>query len=164
MWAIRRSADSGSPWEPVEITTTLWSGQSSTSLGLDQHPVGDLDVAERAADVDVLAHRAADQRDLAPERGGGVDDLLHAVDVGREARDDDPALGAREHLLAGAGRRRARTGEKPGRSALVESPHSSSTPVAPELGQPRDVGGQPVDRGLVELVVAGEQHRPELGA
>ena len=28
-----------------------------------------------------------------------------------------------------------------------------------ELGQPRDVGGASVDRGLVELVVAGHQAR-----
>src|SRR5829696_8545596 len=62
-WAMRRSADSGSPCDPVE------------------HPVGDLDVAEVAADVDVLAHRPADQRDLAAERVGGVDHLLDAVDV-----------------------------------------------------------------------------------
>ena len=38
--AIRRSADSGSPWEPVEITTTLSSGQSSTSLGWISIPSG----------------------------------------------------------------------------------------------------------------------------
>ena len=35
---------------------------------------------------------------------------------------------------------------------------------AAELGEPRDVGGPAVDRGLVELVVAGHQHRAELGA
>src|ERR671938_573479 len=42
----------------------------------DDDPVGHLDVPERAADVDVLAHRAPDERDLAPVRGGRVDDLL----------------------------------------------------------------------------------------
>ena len=68
-------------------------------LRLDQQSVGDLDVTERAPDADVLAHRAADQRDLAPELRRRVDDLLDAVDVGREARHDDPALGAGEHLL-----------------------------------------------------------------
>ena len=34
----------------------------------DEHPLGHLDVTERAADRDVLAHRAPDQRDLAIER------------------------------------------------------------------------------------------------
>ena len=35
--------------------------------------------------------------------------------------------------------------------------------VAADLGQPRDVRRAPVDRRLVELVVAGHQHRAELG-
>ena len=35
--------------------------------------------------------------------------------------------------------------------------------IAPELRQARDVGGATVDRGLVELVVAGQEDRPELG-
>src|SRR4029077_16998801 len=65
----------------------------------DEQALGDLDVAERAPDVDVLAHRAPDERDLAPVRGGGVDDLLDAVDVRREARDDDAPGAAEEELL-----------------------------------------------------------------
>ena len=52
----------------------------------------------------------------------------------------------------------------PGRSAFVESPHSSSTPVAAELGQARHVGRRAADRRLVELVVAGEEDRAELAA
>ena len=36
--------------------------------------------------------------------------------------------------------------------------------VAAELGEPRDVGRRAPDRRLVELVVAGEQHGPELAA
>ena len=36
--------------------------------------------------------------------------------------------------------------------------------VAPELGQARHVGRRAVDRRLVELVVAGDEHRAELGA
>ena len=66
---------------------------------LDHQPGRQVDVPELAADADVLAHRAADERHLAVERRGGVDDLLHAVDVGREARHDDSPLGAREDLL-----------------------------------------------------------------
>ena len=44
---------------------------------------------------------------------------------------------------------------KPGRSAFVESPSSRSTPRVAELGEPADVGLQPVDRRVVELPVAG---------
>ena len=50
-------------------------------------------------------------------------------------------------------------GEKPGRSALVESPQSSSRPSRAQLGQAADVGRLAVDRRLVELVVAGDEHR-----
>ena len=64
----------------------------------------------------------------------------------------------------GAGPTTDSDGEKPARSALVESPHSSRTPSRPELGQARDVGRLAVDRRLVELVVAGDQDRAELGA
>src|SRR5438270_297748 len=37
---MRRRAESGSPCEPVETTTTLWSGQSSTSWGWMRIPSG----------------------------------------------------------------------------------------------------------------------------
>ena len=36
-------------------------------------------------------------------------------------------------------------------------------PVAAQLGQARDVGRRPVHGGLVELVVAGHEHRARLG-
>ena len=49
----------------------------------------------------------------------------------------------------------------PGRSTFVESPHSSRTPLAAELGQARHVGGRAADRRLVELVVAGEEDGAE---
>ena len=161
---MRRSADSGSPWEPVEMTTTRWSGQSSTSWGWIEHPLGDLDVAQRAADVDVLAHRASHQRDLAPERGGGVDHLLHAVDVGGEAGDDDPALGAAEDLLQVRARRRARRGRTPAGRRWWSRRRAAGRPREPSSASRETSAGGAVDRGLVELVVAGEQHGAELGA
>jgi hypothetical protein len=40
LWAIRRSAESGSPWLPVEMTTTFSSGKSSTSFGWMNSPCG----------------------------------------------------------------------------------------------------------------------------
>ena len=39
-WAMRRRAESGSPWLPVEITTSLWSGKSSISLAPTSMPSG----------------------------------------------------------------------------------------------------------------------------
>ena len=83
---------------------------------LDEDALGHVDVAQRAADVHVLAHRAPDERDLAAVRRGGVDDLLDAVDVRREARDDDAPLAAAEDLLqARADDRLARARSRGGR-------------------------------------------------
>ena len=53
--------------------------------------------------------------------------------------------------------------EMPGRSAFVESPHEQQQPLAAQLGEPRHVGRRAADRRLVELVVAGEEDRAELG-
>jgi hypothetical protein len=121
-----------------------------------------LDVAELAPDVDVLAHRAADERDLAPERARSVDDLLDAVDVRGEAGDDDPSLAAGEDLLQvrpHAGLRR----REPGAVDVRRVPAQQQDSLAAQLGQARHVGGLAVDGRLVELVVAGHEHRAQLG-
>ena len=125
-----------------------------------EDPLGDLDVAEAAPDADVLAHRAPDERDLAIERVGGVDDLLHAVDVRGEARHHDPPLAAREDVLEVRPDHRLRRREAVAvdvRRVAAQQQHALAT----ELGQARDVRGRPVDGGLVELVVAGDQHGAE---
>ena len=131
-------------------------------LRADEHPLGDVDVAEHAADVRVLAHRAADQRDAPVERTSGVDHLLHAVDVRREAGDHDPALAASEHLLEtrADGRLRQRHARPVGVRGVTAQEQQA---LAPQLGQPRDVRRHAVHRRLVELVVARHQHRAELG-
>ena len=136
-------------------------GEVLDLLDADEHPLGHLDVAEPAADVDVLAHRAADQRDLAAERLGGVDDLLDAVDVRREAGDDDAALAAPERLLELGPD--ARLGRRPaGAVGVGRVAAEEQNALAAELGKPPDVGGLAVDRRLVELVVAREQDGAEL--
>ena len=129
----------------------------------DEHPLGDLDVPEAAPDADVLAHRAPDERDLAAERLGGVDDLLDAVDVRREARHDDPPS-QRANTSSRCGPTTDSDGEKPVAVDVRRVAAQQQHALAAELGQPRDVGRRAVDRGLVELVVAGDQHGAELGA
>ena len=142
------------------MITTRSSGKSSISRGPDEHAVGDLDVAERRADAHVLAHRAPDQRHLAIERRGRVDDLLDAVDVRREARDHDPSLAVREHLLQVRAHDRLRGREARAvdvRRVSAQQQHA----LAAELGQARDVRRRAVHGRLVELVVARDQHRAE---
>ena len=127
-----------------------------------QLAVGHLDVIERASDADVLAHRAPDERNLAIQFGGRVDDLLHAMDVRREARHHDAPLAAREDLLEMRPDDRLRGREARAidiRGVSAEQQH----PLAPEFCQARHVGRRPVDGRLVELVVAGDQYRPEVG-
>jgi hypothetical protein len=127
----------------------------------DHQAVRHLDVAQLTPDSDVLAHRAPDQRDLAVKRGGGVDDLLHAVDVRGEARDDDPSPGPREDLLE------LRSDDRlGGREAIAVGvrrvPAQEQHALGPELREPRDVGRLAIHGRLVELVVAGEHHGSEL--
>ena len=129
----------------------------------DEQPVGHLDVAQRAADADVLAHRASHQRDLAIERIGRVEDLLNAMDVGGEARHHDAPLTAREDLLQVGAHYRLRRREAVAihvRGVPAQQQHA----LAAELGQARDVSRRPVDGRLVELVVPGDQHRAQVGA
>ena len=153
--AIRRSADSGSPWLPVEITTSLWSGKSSISRTRHQHPLGDLDVAERAPDVHVLAHRAArPATTLRPSAAAASTTcctrwMFEAKQVTRSrARRSATSACSRcgPTLDSDVGHA--------GRSTLVESPQSSSSPSRPSSARRADVGRDAVDRRLVELVVA----------
>ena len=125
-------------------------------LGLHQHPLGHVDVAQPAADVHVLAHRAAHQRHLAAQRGGRVHHLLHAVDVRGEAGDHDPALAARERLLQPRAHQRLR--QRPARAVGVGGVAAEhQQPLSAQLGKPRHVGRDAVDGGLIELVVAGHE-------
>ena len=120
-------------------------------------------MAEVAPDPDVLTHRASHQRDLAVERVRGVDDLLDTVDVGGEARHHDPTLTAREDLLevrADDRLRRGEAGTVDVRRVAAQQEHA----LAAEFGQTRYICRRTVDGRLVELVVAGDQHRAELGA
>ena len=89
--AMRDSADSGSPCEPVEISSTRRDGQLLGELEVDEQAVGHVQQPELAGDLHVAHHRAADQRDLPLGCHGGVEHLLHAVHVRGEAGDDDPA-------------------------------------------------------------------------
>ena len=127
-----------------------------------EHALGHGDVAQRAPDVDVLAHRAPDERHLAVERRRRVDDLLDAVDVRGEAGDHDPPLAALEDALeVGADHRLAR-GEA-GAVGVRGVAAQQQQALAAELGQAGDVRRRAADRRLVELVVAGEEDRPEVG-
>src|SRR4051794_18772714 len=96
--AIRRRADSGSPWEPVEITTILWSGKSSTSRTPTSIPSG-TSMCPSWRPMFTFLRIERPTRDTFRPRAAAAYHLLHAVDVRGERRDHDPAVAAREHLL-----------------------------------------------------------------
>src|SRR5439155_12309484 len=81
-------------------------------VGPDHEVVArNLDVAEVAGDVEVLAHRAPDDRDLPPDLRGDVDRLLHPVHVRGERRDEDAALAPRNDLAERLSDEALRAGE-----------------------------------------------------
>ena len=88
--------------------TSFSSGKSSISRGPRACPRARRYGPASRPMFDVLAHRAAHQRDLAAEGGRGVHHLLNAVDVRGEAGDHDPALAAGEGLLEARARRSPR--------------------------------------------------------
>jgi hypothetical protein len=83
------------------------------------------------------------------------------VDVRREAGDDDAALAAGERLAQVGPDDGLR--QRPARAVRVgRVTAQQQDPVTPKLRQARHVGGNAVDRGLVELVVAGHQRGAQL--
>src|ERR1700680_4251007 len=66
----------------IEIANVLWA---------NDHAVGDAQVIHGVRDFDVVDHAAAYEGDFAADAAGDVDDLLDAVDRGRETRNDDAA-------------------------------------------------------------------------
>jgi hypothetical protein len=121
---------------------------------LDQRPLGHVDVAQVPRDVDVLAHRAADDANLAPGLHGDVHRLLHPVDVRRERRDENPAGADRDDLaerLADDALGQCVAGLLGVRGVAEQEVDA----LAADLRQAPHVGAQAVHGRVVELVVAG---------
>ena len=125
--------------------------------GRHERVLRQVDVPQVARDVHVLAERAPDERDLAAVRDPDFGGLLHPVDVRGERRDEDPALAGGTDLAEGFADESLRTRHprslRVGRVSEQEVDAESA-----ELGELTDVRLQPVDRGVVELPVAGVQH------
>ena len=140
----------------TQISPGLWSPMVSMSANV---AVRDRQHAELEGDADVLQHRAAQERDLAAARDGGVGELLDAVDVAREAGDDDPPTPLRQEdpaqgladaaLAAGvAGQLRVRRVREQQADAFGGG----------DLADPGQVRAAPVDGVQVELEVAAVEH------
>ena len=92
--------------------------------------------------------------------GGGIEDLLDAGDVARERRDDHAALERLHDLAEGLA-----DGPLRGGVARVLGPgrvgQEAGDAFGAEPGEDREVGELAVDRGVVELEVAGVDDRPD---
>ena len=132
-------------------------------LLVDEHALGHGEVAEVGRDRHVADHRPADQRDPAAVRGGGVEHLLDAVDVGREGRDDHAPLGGREDGVE-HGADLPLVGREAGDLGVRGVDHEQVDAGLAEPGERTQVGDPAVERQLVHLEVAGVQHGPGRGA
>ena len=159
--AISDSALIGSPCEPVQMMHTSPGGVPRRLLDVDDRVRGDVDEAALARHRHVLHHRPPDERDLAPVRDRGLRDLLHPVQVRREARDDEPLVGmlAEQRAHGRADRRLRRREARPFRVRGVGEQQADATVAARDLAEQREVGAPAVDRREVELEVAGVDDR-----
>ena len=126
----RDSADIGSPCVPETTTQTLCLGAVMMSCGRSRTPSGNAQQAEIVRDLGDAVHAAAEERDLAAELLRQIEDHLQAVNRRAEAGDHQPSLGAVEDSSM-RGRTARSLSVYPGRSTLVESDISSSTPRLP---------------------------------
>ena len=122
--------------------------------GGDDRLLGDVDVAEVAGDVEVLAHRAPNDGDLAAALDRHVRGLLHAVDVRREAGHEDSSRTQGKERAKGLADEPLRAGRARPLGVRRVAEQEVDSPVS-DLGERPDVGAEPVDRRVVELPVAG---------
>ena len=94
LYAMRVSADSGSPCEPVHSTSCSAAGTSSTSAGFTSMSSGTSTYPRLRATFRLRRIERPTTTTLRPQSVADVDRLLHPVDVRREARDRGRGRGA----------------------------------------------------------------------
>jgi hypothetical protein len=140
--AIRRSAESGSPWEPVEMMTIFWSGKSSISRGCTSIPSGtSMWPSERPMPTFLRIERPtrATLRPSAP--AASTTCWTRWMLEAKLVTTIRPSQRAKTSSRCGP--TPASLGEKPARSAFVESPHSSSSPSRPSSARRETSAGRP---------------------
>ena len=121
----------------------------------DEGALRDVHIAQLLSHGGIVDHAAAAEGHLAAILHGEVDDLLDAVDVGREGRNDDalvlrPGKQAADtggHLLLGGG--------EAGTLRVGGVAQQSQHTLLAVLRQSSKVGGAAGQRGVVDLEVAG---------
>ena len=126
-------------------------------VSIDEVLVGNVEISQLASDIGVLHHRAACDDNLAAVRARGVANLLHAVDMARKRCDDDTLLRLADDAVQGLtyfGLARRERGLRRVRGVAHHEVDSDFVVARKRT----EVEVDAVDRGLVELEVAGVQH------
>lgn len=126
-------------------------------------PHGDLEVAQITGDAHVADHGPAYEGDLAAAFVGGVQDLLDAVDVTGEARQDDALVGPGEDLAQDAGDV-AFGSDEAGDLGVGGVREQQVDALLAEPREGGEVGEAAVERQLVHLEVAGVDDHSGRGA
>ena len=123
-------------------------------VDVDHDALGGLEVAELGRDEHGVDHAAAGDGDLAAVFRGRLADELHAVDVGREGRNNDPLmLRLLEELVEALGDRHLGGGEA-GALGVGRIGQQRKHALAAQLAEPREVDDVADDRRIVDFEVA----------
>jgi hypothetical protein len=132
----------------------LLVGELLEVVGVDDVLVGNAQVAKLTGNLGVGDHGAARHHDLAPNRHGGVADLLQAVDMARERRHEDATRSVLDDMAQrGANGRLGR--REAGTRGIGGVGEQDVDTLGSEAVDGSVVGTHAIDGGLVKLEVAG---------
>ncbi len=133
-------------------------------LDVDEHGCGHAEELQVHREAHVLLHAPAHQRDLAVVLLGGLDDLLHAVDVAGEAGGDDAAVAVLVEEVAQHAPDAPLAGGVAGLLGVRGVAHEQAdADGARELAETGEVRAPVVDGGEVQLEVARVHHNALVG-
>ena len=160
--AIRASADSGSPCEPVETSTTFSGGIAAASSRVTISPGG---TCSRPRSRATPMLRTIERPTNATDRPcAAAESSTCCTRCTCEAKQATMTRRVARWITESSTGPMLRSGvTKPGTSALVESASSRSTPCRAEPGEAAEVGEPAVQRQLVHLEVAGVQDQAGAG-
>ena len=140
--AIRRSADSGSPWLPVEITTSFSSGKSDSRLGSTSIPSGTWMWPSWRPMFTFLRMERPIRETLRPSvSAASTTCCTRWMFEAKQVTTIRPLQRAKASSRCGP--TEDSDSDQPGRSALVESPHSSRIPSRPSSARRDTSAGTP---------------------
>ena len=140
--------------------THLVPGQGADLVQVYHHALRDLHIPQLPGNLQGVLHAPSGDRHLAPVAGGHVDDLLDAVNVGREGGDDDALVTALEQGIEGVAHLLLALGVARVLHVGGVAQHGQHALVA-QLPKPGQVNHAAGNGGGVDFPVAGVYHRAQ---